>query len=114
MHMNSLGAITLVLACAAGSTFADDDELVRKGEAVYMDTCVLCHGEDGTGSIPGAADLSARPGALSKSDDELAKSIVEGVADAPIPMPPNGGNPALTEDDVRAVIAYLRATFGRP
>jgi len=27
-------------------------------------------------------------------------------------MPPKGGNPALTDADIRNVIAYLRRTFG--
>ena len=27
-------------------------------------------------------------------------------------MPSKGGNPALTEEDIRAVLAYLRTEFG--
>lgn len=27
-------------------------------------------------------------------------------------MPPKGGNPALTEGEIRAVLAYIRSRFG--
>ncbi|MCZ6641809.1 MAG: hypothetical protein O7G86_07290 [Gammaproteobacteria bacterium] len=53
-------------------------------------------------------------GALSKPDEELLKSISEG-SQSPgsvIAMLPKGGNPTLTEEDVKSVIAYLRAKFG--
>jgi cytochrome c5 len=27
-------------------------------------------------------------------------------------MPPKGGNPVLTEENIKAVLAYIRAVFG--
>lgn len=30
---------------------------------------------------------------------------------APLAMPPKGGNPALTENDLRAVLGFLRRAF---
>ena len=54
-------------------------------------------------------------GALAKPDEELLKSITEGFQSpgSALAMPPNGGNPTLTEEDVEAVLAYLRSEFGR-
>lgn len=32
-------------------------------------------------------------------------------AGAPLAIPPKGGNPALTENDLRAVLGFLRRAF---
>jgi len=81
------------------------------GGTVYEGTCVACHGADGTGAIGGLPDLADR---LGKTDAELFDSVRNGF-DGPggiMPMPANGGNPNLTEQDVHDVIAYIRQTYG--
>jgi len=87
---------------------------VAAGQAVYSQTCIACHGANGKSAIPGVADLTKSDGALSKSDEALIKSITEGFKSpgAALAMPAKGGNPSLTEADINAVLAYLRATFG--
>ncbi len=42
------------------------------------------------------------------------KSVVDGLSrpGATLTMPAKGGNPALTEDDIRSVIVYLRQAYG--
>jgi mono/diheme cytochrome c family protein len=84
------------------------------GQATYAQTCIACHGADGKGAIPGVPDFTAKAGPLSKSDGELVKNISEGFQSPGsfMAMPAKGGNSALTEDDVRAVLAYLRSEFG--
>ena len=101
--------IPLVVSTVA---FADAAEVIA-GESLYNQTCVACHGPSGKGAIPGVADLTRPDGALAKSDDALFKSIKEGLQSpgAALAMPPNGGNSALTDEDIRALLAYLRATF---
>ena len=91
-----------------------DGETVAAGEAVYSQTCIACHGANGKGAIPGVADLTDANGALSKSDEDLIKSITQGrqTPGAALAMPPMGGNPGMSEADVKAVLAYLRAEFG--
>jgi len=108
----------LILASilAVSSAFADEPAAdVAVGKAAYSQTCIACHGANGKGAIPGVADLTKADGALSKTDDELIKSITEGFQSpgAALAMPAKGGNPALTETDIKAVLAYLRATFGK-
>ena len=102
--------LTSVTAFADGGSSAAD---TAAGKAVYSQTCIACHGANGKGAIPGIQDLTAANGPLSKSDEELLASIAEGFqsAGSPMAMPPKGGNPSLTIDDIRAVISYLRTEF---
>ena len=84
------------------------------GEAVYSQTCVACHGTNGKGAIPGVGDFTKSDGPLSKSDEALIASIRDGLATPgkPLSMPAKGGNPSLTDEQVKAVLMYLRTAFG--
>ncbi len=86
------------------------------GKAVYAQTCFACHGDDGKGAIPGVSDLTEADGPLSKPDAVLLASISNGLTTpgAALSMPARGGNPAMTDDEIVAVLAYLHATFGKP
>ena len=109
-------AIMLAFALTSAWAVADDDSsAVSVGHAIYSQTCIACHGANGKGTIPGVADMTDADGALAKPDEELLKSITEGLQSpgSVLAMPPNGGNPTLTDEDVNAVLAYLRAEFGR-
>ena len=85
------------------------------GKAVYDTTCVACHGKDGSGALPGTPNLRKKDGVLAKSDEDLVRNILNGsqAPGSPLAMPPKGGNPLLTEADMRAVVQYLRIAFGR-
>lgn len=84
------------------------------GRDIYNRSCVACHGSDGAGAMPEVADLTEPDGPLTKPDEVLLRSIVEGVAkpDSPLPMPPMGGDPELTEDGARQVLEFIRMEFG--
>ncbi len=86
------------------------------GETVYMGTCIACHGPDakgvtGLGKSLHAADSEFVRG---KSDDELVAFILVGrTPDDPlnttgVGMPAKGGNPAITEQQLHDVVAYVR------
>lgn len=83
------------------------------GKALYEQSCLVCHGEEGDAAMPGVADLSGTNGPLSKNDKQLAKAIREGVQSegATMAMPPLGGNPQLTDQDIQNIIHYMRKTF---
>jgi len=113
--MRNLLVLTLVLLPFLA--FAEESsELanVEAGKAVYGQTCIACHGPKGQGAIPGVTDFTADDGPLSKPDAELEANISNGfqTPGAMMAMPPKGGNPGLTADDIKAVLAYIRVEFG--
>lgn len=106
---NLMFAVSATLAASAVLA----DELAR-GREVYQGTCVACHGGDGAGVLPGVPDLSEKGGPLSKSDAVLLENITNGFQSpgSPMAMPAKGGDPSLSEQDIRAVLQYLRSEFG--
>jgi len=110
-----LAAAVLLLPQAsalAGGTAGMGDP--AEGKAIYSQTCIVCHGANGKGALPGVIDFTAADGPLSKLDEQLAKSIREGVArpGAPLSMPANGGLPELSDEQIYSIIAYLQSEFG--
>ena len=106
--------VIIVLASFLTPATAIANEAVEAGEKVYSQTCIACHGANGKGMIPGVSDFNKADGPLAKSDDELSTSIRDGLATPgkPLSMPAKGGNPSLTDEEIQAVLVYLRATFG--
>src|SRR5204862_7091170 len=51
-----------------------DQNSIAAGQAVYMKECRACHGQQGKGDGPGAADLSPQP-------DDLSSSSIAGMSD---------------------------------
>ena len=84
---------------------------VGRGETVYNQTCVVCHGADGKGAIPGTPDLGTR---LSQPDDVLFEHVEDGFQSpgSPLAMPARGGNPALGDQELIDAICYMRSKFG--
>ena len=107
-----LASMLAVAEDMSGTAFAGVD--TAAGKQIYSQTCVACHGANGKGMIPGVANLTDKDGSLSKTDAELITNITEGFQSPGsfMAMPPKGGNPGLTEDDIQAVLAYLRTSFG--
>ena len=111
-HLNPplVGLTVAIISLGLMSTAAIAQDAAN-GRDVYEITCVACHAENGRGAFEGVPDLSDR---LAKSDDALFTSVRDGFESpgSMMAMPANGGNPNLTEQDVRDVIAYMRETYG--
>ncbi len=104
--------LIILFVALVGALHAGADGIAA-GKAIYDQTCVACHGVKGKSAIPGVANLAGKDGPLSKTDEELIGSIKNGMArpGAMMTMPPKGGNPALTDEDIQAVLAYIRDAF---
>ncbi len=107
-------AIAFVAMTVSGAAVASTHQGYR-GADVYARSCIACHGADGAGAMPGIPDLSDGDGPLSKSDEVLLNSIVNGLESgtSPIPMPAMGGDETLTEAEARLVLDYIRRQFGK-
>ncbi|WP_166668764.1 c-type cytochrome [Thiohalophilus thiocyanatoxydans] len=80
------------------------------GKSLYENNCVVCHGHDGEGAMPGVRSMISNRLWTKQSDQELVAMIINGVesTDGPVSMPPKGGNPALTEEQIHSIVNYLR------
>lgn len=63
--------------------------------------------------MPGVPDLTDANGPLTQSDGVLRIRIVNGFSSpgSAMAMPAKGGNASLTEQDISALIGYMRAQF---
>ncbi|MBI4641231.1 MAG: cytochrome c [Candidatus Tectomicrobia bacterium] len=85
------------------------------GKQVYIQLCLVCHGESGKGDGPGAAMVDPKPKSFaerwlitSKTDDSLLRVIRDGgvASGLSAAMPPFGG--ALSDSQIKDLIAYIR------
>jgi disulfide bond formation protein DsbB len=85
------------------------------GHQLFVSACSACHGADATG-LPGLGkSLRASEFVAAKSDAELATFVKTGrpIWDAEnttgVDMPPKGGNPALTDEQLAEIIQFIRS-----
>jgi mono/diheme cytochrome c family protein len=111
----ALGAVlTVGLAQSARADCGYTKGDPEAGSAIYHQTCIACHGPKGHGVIPGAPDFTKKGGVLSEPHALMEKHIKNGFQKPgdPMAMPPRGGNPGLTDQDIDNVHAYLHKHFG--
>ena len=72
------------------------------GKKVYEATCSACHAS-GVAGAPKLGDKAAWAPHLMHGTDGLLQSALKGKG----AMPPKGGNPSLSDDDVRAAVEFM-------
>ena len=84
------------------------------GKELYDATCIACHGPGGEGVENLGKPFTTSEFIRSTTDSNLLAFIKEGRPTGDpenttgVDMPPKGGNPALTDDDIKDIIAYIR------
>ncbi|GJQ28689.1 MAG: hypothetical protein HBSAPP03_05730 [Phycisphaerae bacterium] len=106
-------------AMAAAGGDAELAEYIASGAKLYATTCIACHGPGGVGIKGNGKPLVHNEFVASLDDDALLAFIKRGRDPSDpknttgVGMPAKGGNPALSEDDLLDIIAYVR-TLQRP
>ena len=121
--------VTMVLtACGGGgdsSASADADQPAEEaaqvslgdaetGKEQYDMICVACHGPGGEGIEGLGKPFTTSTFLREKSDEEMVEVIMVGrpagdpLNTTGVDMPPKGGNPALTDEQIVDIIAYVR------
>jgi len=80
----------------------------RDGQQVYQATCVACHGA-GIAGAPKLGDKGQWAKRIAKGVDTLYASAVNGIQTSAGVMPAKGGNPALSNAEVKAAVDYIVA-----
>ena len=94
----------LVLGACAKQPSADDKMLVQ-GEAVFQKTCKACHAQ-GVNGAPIVGNSRMWGKRVAQGEGVLVQHAIAGYNNA---MPPRGGNPALSDDDIKAAVHYMVA-----
>lgn len=88
---------------------------VAQGKMLFAISCAACHGPAGEGVRGLGKDMTASEFIAKASDVELLDFVKTGrAADHPqnetgVLMPPKGGNPELTDEQLRNIIGYMRS-----
>lgn len=88
---------------------------VEHGKEIFMTTCITCHGADAKGVKGLGKDLVTSKFAKGLDDANLAAFVAKGrdpgdpLNTTKIAMPPKGGNPALTDQDLLSVAMYVHS-----
>lgn len=87
----------------------------QDGQALFVSNCSSCHGPAGAGITGLGKPLTTSEFVGSLSDEELIEFIKVGrsagdpMNTSSVAMPPKGGNPSLTDEQLQAIVDYIRS-----
>jgi len=103
-------------AAGGGTTAGPAIELTsHPGYDLFVSSCAACHGQGGQGLESLGLPLTTSGFVRGKNDKDLITFIKMGRASwdenntTGLDMPPKGGNPAITDDQLQSIVDYLRA-----
>jgi cytochrome c6 len=107
--MKTLFVLAVAAGLAAGLSASAAD--VKEN---WTKHCVKCHGEDGKGDTKmgkkaGVKDLTDPKTLEAKKDDQLFKSIKEGVKDGDKTLMKAYGEEGLSDDEIKALVSHVRS-----
>ncbi len=100
-NLAPVGAVATKAAKASGSAKA------RSGEEVYTASCLACHAA-GIANAPKPDDKAAWEPRVATGLNALMKTAINGKG----AMPARGGNPAVTDEEIKNAILYMTKKAG--
>jgi cytochrome c5 len=94
-----LPLLCLALLVFAVTTVSASDDA---GQSVYAKSCAACH-DSGVMGAPKVGDKDVWVPLIAEGVDVLSQNAIKGIGK----MPPKGGNMKLSDDDVKAAVAYM-------
>jgi len=82
------------------------ENTIEEGAAVYDKSCAVCHAQ-GLAGAPKISDKAAWEKRISQGMDKLIERAINGFSGDAGVMPPKGGNPNLTDEEVTAAVVYM-------
>ena len=79
----------------------------RSGEEVFKATCAACH-QTGVAGAPKIGDRAAWATRLKEGLNQLVGDAIKGIR----AMPPKGGNPSLSDDEVARAVVFMANQSG--
>jgi mono/diheme cytochrome c family protein len=98
----------LILIVAVGIAGAQTDGDAERGAELYLEYCVMCHGEDGRGRI--GANLQDFPGI--EANLAMRSIIAGGVRGSVMPAWSEANGGPLTEPEIDDITTYLLGVLG--
>lgn len=103
-------ACTVVSAWVGAGCGADrPSNEFERGRGVYEVNCAQCHGQDLAGTDRGPSLFAAISGPAQMTDDEFAYIVRNGVDNERWNSGPMPGNGAISDEQIEAIVAYVRA-----
>jgi cytochrome c5 len=102
-RIKPVGTVVLAEAGAASGNLS--------GQQVFAQVCKTCH-ETGLAGAPKVGDKAAWAPRIAEGENTLVQHAIAGYQGKTGVMPPKGGNPDLTDDEVHRAVVYLADQAG--
>ena len=85
------------------------------GQKLYSQICIACHGPEGKGVTGLGKDLTTSTWVAEQTDQQLVDFVKKGrdpgdpLNTTGVAMPPRGGNPALKDQEIADIVAFVRS-----
>lgn len=107
--------LAVLAACGGGDgATASADAGVTEGKKHFDKVCATCHGKDANGLPRLGKGLRNNEFTKSQSDAELVDFLKLGrpathpLNTTGVDMPPKGGDPTITDEDLQNIVTFLR------
>lgn len=109
VYAGDTGRAAIEAAAAAAKAAAASQvayEGTTDGKVIFGKLCHACH-ETGAGGAPVLTDKAHWAPRVAEGIDTLVKHAIEGYTGSAGMMPAKGGNPALSDEQVRATVEWM-------